>query len=203
MWLNDNVNAILFAWHPGSQAGNAAADCLFGDYNPSGKLTTSFPRTVGQVPVYYNHKNSGRPDQLRYVDMPATPLFPFGFGLSYTSFEYDKLTLSKKEITAEETLTVSTDITNTGTSSGEEIVQLYIRDDFGSVTRPVKELRGFEKISLEPGETKTVSFVINPSEHLAMYDINMNRVVETGSFKVWIAPNSGEGPDADFTVIEQ
>jgi beta-glucosidase len=201
-WLNDNINAILFAWHPGVQSGNAVADCLFGDFNPSAKLTTSFPRTVGQVPVYYNHKSSGRPDQLKYVDMPATPLFPFGFGLSYTTFEYDNLTLSKKEINPTESLTVSADITNTGTRTGAEIVQLYIRDDFASVTRPVKELRGFRKITLDPGQKKTVSFTINPAEHLSFYDIDMNYAVEPGPFKLWIAPNSTEGLDADFEVIQ-
>ncbi len=201
-WLNENIDAILFAWHPGTQSGNAVADCLFGDYDPCGKLTTSFPRTVGQVPVYYNHKNSGRPNQLKYIDMPATPLFPFGYGLSYTTFEYDNLQLSDTVITPDKSLTVTADVTNTGDRTGREIVQLYIRDVYGSVTRPVKELRGFRKVTLEPCQKKTVSFVINPTEHLSFYDYNMNYAVEPGLFKLWVGPDSASGLEAEFEIIE-
>jgi beta-glucosidase len=201
-WLNESIDAILFVWHPGLQGGNAVVDCLFGDYDPCGKLTTSFPRTVGQVPVYYNHKNSGRPNQLRYVDMPATPLFPFGYGLSYTTFEYDNLQLSDTVITPDKSLTVTADVTNTGDRTGREIVQLYIRDVYGSVTRPVKELRGFRKITLEPCQKKTVSFVINPTEHLSFYDYNMDYAVEPGLFKLWVGPDSAGGLEAEFEIIE-
>ena len=201
-WLNENIDAILFAWHPGTQSGNAVADCLFGDYDPCGKLTTSFPRTVGQVPVYYNHKNSGRPNQLKYIEMPATPLFPFGYGLSYTTFEYDNLQLSDTVTTPDKSLTVTADVTNTGDRTGREIVQLYIRDVYGSVTRPVKELRGFRKVTLEPCQKKTVSFVINPTEHLSFYDYNMNYAVEPGLFKLWVGPDSASGLEAEFEIIE-
>ncbi|UCF00497.1 MAG: beta-glucosidase BglX [Planctomycetota bacterium] len=201
-WLNENIDAILFAWHPGIQGGNAAADCLFGDFEPTGKLTTSFPRGVGQVPIYYNHKNTGRPGSSKYVDMPGTPLFPFGYGLSYTTFEYDNLQLSDTSIAPDESLTVTADVKNTGERASQEIVQLYICDIFGSVTRPVRELRGFKKITLEPQQKKTVSFVINPTEHLSIFNYNMDYVVEPGLFEVWVGPNSSEGLEAEFEIIE-
>ena len=201
-WLNENIDAILFAWHPGLQGGNAVVDCLFGDYDPCGKLTTSFPRTVGQVPVYYNNKNSGRPNQLKYTDMPATPLFPFGYGLSYTTFKYDNLQLSDTVITPDKSLTVTADVTNTGDRTGREIVQLYIRDVYGSVTRPVKELRGFRKVTLEPCQKKTVSFVIDPTEHLSFYGYNMDYAAEPGLFKLWVGPDSAGGLEAEFKIVE-
>ncbi|MHC4418777.1 MAG: glycoside hydrolase family 3 C-terminal domain-containing protein [Planctomycetota bacterium] len=204
-WMAENVPAILVAWHPGVQGGNAVADCLFGDYNPSGKLTVSFLRTVGQIPVYYNHKNTGRPPKegggntAKYIDVHWAPLFAFGYGLSYTNFEYSNLKVSPSKIAIGQLITVSAEVKNTGSRSGEEIVQLYIRDLVASVTRPVKELKGFKKILLEPGEKRTVSFVLTP-DHLAFYDINMNHTVEPGRFAVWVGPSSAEGLEGKFEV---
>ena len=206
-WLQENIPAIVEAWYPGISAGSAVADILFGDVNPSGKLTVTFPRYVGQVPIYYNHKNTGRPYNPKdhytsyYMDLENTPLYPFGFGLSYTTFEYSNLTLDKKEIKKNESLKVSVDVKNTGSREGKEVVQLYIRDLVGSVTRPVKELKDFTKISLKPGETKQVEFTITPDK-LKFYDINMNYVVEPGDFKVFVGTNSVDVKEADFKVVE-
>lgn len=206
-WLQENIPAIVEAWYPGISAGSAVADILFGDVNPSGKLTVTFPRYVGQVPIYYNHKNTGRPHDPKnhytsyYMDLENTPLYPFGFGLSYTTFEYSNLTLDKKEIKKNESLKISVDVKNTGSREGKEVVQLYIRDLVGSVTRPVKELKDFTKISLKPGETKHVEFTITPDK-LKFYDINMNYVVEPGDFKVFIGTNSVDVKEADFKVVE-
>lgn len=206
-WLQENIPAIVEAWYPGISAGSAVADILFGDVNPSGKLTVTFPRYVGQVPIYYNHKNTGRPHDPKnhytsyYMDLENTPLYPFGFGLSYTTFEYSNLTLDKKEIKKNESLKVSVDVKNTGSREGKEVVQLYIRDLVGSVTRPVKELKDFTKISLKPGETKHVEFTITPDK-LKFYDINMNYVVEPGDFKVFVGSNSVDVKEADFKVVE-
>lgn len=206
-WLQENLPAIVEAWYPGIQSGNALADILFGDYNPNGKLTTTFPRYVGQIPLYYNHKNTGRPHNTNdrytsyYMDLDNSPLYPFGYGLSYTTFEYSNPILEKTQIKKDESLKVSVNITNTGSREGKEIVQLYIRDLVGSVTRPVKELKDFSKISLKPGETKTVEFIITP-EKLKFYDINMNYVVEPGDFKVFVGTNSVDVKEASFSVIE-
>jgi len=205
-WLNDQAPAILETWFLGTKAGDALADVLFGDYNPSGKLTVSFPRNVGQVPLFYNHKNTGRPMTdvkwtSKYLDVPNTPLFPFGYGLSYTSFEYSGLSLSKNSITKNETISVSVDVKNTGNYTGEEIVQLYIRDLVGSVTRPVLELKGFEKISLDPGQTKTVQFEIGEND-LKFLDINMNFLAETGEFEVFVGTNSQDTKSAKFSLVE-
>lgn len=206
-WLQENIPAIVEAWYPGISAGSAVADILFGDVNPSGKLTVTFPRYVGQVPIYYNHKNTGRPHDPKnhytsyYMDLENTPLYPFGFGLSYTTFEYSNLTLDKKEIKKNESLKISVDVKNTGSREGKEVVQLYIRDLVGSVTRPVKELKDFTKISLKPGETKHVEFTITPDK-LKFYDINMNYVVEPGDFKVFVGTNSVDVKEADFKVVE-
>lgn len=206
-WLQENIPAIVEAWYPGISAGSAVADILFGDVNPSGKLTVTFPRYVGQVPIYYNHKNTGRPHDPKnhytsyYMDLENTPLYPFGFGLSYTTFEYSNLTLDKKEIKKNESLKVSVDVKNTGSREGKEVVQLYIRDLVGSVTRPVKELKDFTKISLKPGETKHVEFTITPDK-LKFYDINMNYVVEPGDFKVFVGTNSVDVKEANFKVVE-
>lgn len=206
-WLQENIPAIVEAWYPGISAGSAVADILFGDVNPSGKLTVTFPRYVGQVPIYYNHKNTGRPHDPKnhytsyYMDLENTPLYPFGFGLSYTTFEYSNLTLDKKEIKKNESLKISVDVKNTGSREGKEVVQLYIRDLVGSVTRPVKELKDFTKISLKPGETKHVEFTITPDK-LKFYDINMNYVVEPGDFKVFVGTNSIDVKEADFKVVE-
>jgi beta-glucosidase len=203
-WLAEHVPAILQAWHPGIQGGNAVADVLWGDVNPSGKLTVSFPRAVGQIPVYYAHHNTGRPptDQRftsKYLDVPNTPLYPFGHGLSYTTFEYGDLTLSADTIASDETLTVSATVTNAGTVAGAEVVQLYIRDLVASVVQPVKELQGFTKVFLEPGERQTVQFTLGPPE-LGFYDQDMQWVVEPGTFRVWVGWNSVEGLEGSFVV---
>jgi beta-glucosidase len=206
-WIQANVPAILETWFGGIQTGNAVAEVLFGDYNPNGKLPVTFPRTVGQVPIYYNHKNTGRPHNpgnhytSYYMDLENTPLYPFGFGLSYTTFSYSSPSLSKTQIKKNESFKVSVDIKNTGSREGTEVVQLYIRDLVGSVTRPVKELKDFTKISLKPGETKHIEFTITP-EKLKFYDINMNYVVEPGDFKVFVGTNSVDVKEASFTVIE-
>ena len=166
-WMAENTPSILECWHLGSQAGNAIADVLFGDYNPSGKLPVSFPYNVGQEPLYYNQKNTGRPFNPEHVtysgynDAPKTALFPFGFGLSYTTFKYSNLQLDKSEMPFDGEILASVDVSNTGKVDGEEVIQLYIRDLFGSLTRPVRELKGFKKIQLKAGETKTVTFVVN------------------------------------------
>jgi beta-glucosidase len=206
-WLDEHVPAIVEAWYLGVQMGPAVADVLFGDYNPAGRLPMTFPRTVGQVPIYYNHKNTGRPPAeeerytSKYIDVHWTPLYPFGHGLSYTTFEYANLRLSRSRIEAHEPLEVSVDVANTGHRAGDEVVQLYLRDDVASVTRPVRELRGFERITLGPGETRTVRFTLGP-EDLAFYDQQMRRVVEPGSFTVWVgASSTDERQRARFEVI--
>ncbi len=197
-WEQANVPAILNVWFGGSEAAYAIADVLFGDANPSGKLVATFPQNVGQIPLYYNHKNTGRPlgegkwfEKFRsnYLDVSNDPLYPFGFGLSYTTFRYGKVHLDKKVIAKDGRLTASVTVTNTGTVAGQEVVQMYIRDLVGSITRPVQELKGFEKISLQPGETKTVSFYITP-ELLKFYNYNLEYVVEPGDFEVQIGGNS-------------
>lgn len=206
-WVYENMPSILLAWHPGVQAGPGITDVLFGDYNPSGKLTITFPRNVGQIPLYYNYKNTGRPAKekdrytSKYIDSPLTPLIPFGYGLSYTTFEYSNLKLDKKQLTIPGSLIITADIKNTGSRTGEEVVQLYIRDMVGSVTRPVKELKGFKKISLAPGQTKNVSFTLT-TEDLKFYDINMEYNVEPGDFKVWVGPSSAEGLEGSFEIID-
>jgi beta-glucosidase len=204
-WIADNIPAIVEAWYLGVQSGNAIADVLFGDCNPSGKLTTTFPRTVGQVPVYYNHKNSGRPFvpknhfTSQYIDVENSPLYPFGYGLSYTKYEYANLTLSSNEIINGQSFIASVDVKNTGVVEGEEVVQLYIRDLVGSVTRPVMELKDFTKINLKPGETKHVEFTVTP-EKLKFYNIDMNYVCEPGDFKIFVGKNSADVLEASFTV---
>ncbi|NIM50743.1 MAG: glycosyl hydrolase [Gemmatimonadales bacterium] len=203
-WLAANVPAILQAWHPGIQGGNAVADLLWGDFNPSGKLTVSFPRSVGQVPIYYSRDITGRPPTnerytSKYLDSPNTPLYPFGYGLSYTTFEYGDLVLSADTIAPGGTMTVSATVRNTGDVAGAEVVQLYVRDLVASVVRPVKELEGFTKVFLEPGEAQTVQFTLGPGE-LGFYDRDMQWVVEPGDFKVWIGWSSDEGLEGSFVV---
>ena len=204
-WISENVPAILETWYLGIQSGNAIADVLFGDYNPDGKLTVTFPRAVGQVPIYYNYKNTGRPHNPKdrftshYLDLDNSPLYPFGYGLSYTSFDYSNLSLSSQKIKMGESLVVGVDVKNTGNREGKEIVQLYIRDLVGSVTRPIEELKDFTKIDLRPGETKHVEFTISP-EKLKFYDINMNFVVEPGEFKVFVGKNSVDVLESSFIV---
>jgi beta-glucosidase len=203
-WASEHVPAIVEAWQLGVESGNAVADVLFGDFNPSGRMPVTVPRTVGQVPIYYAHKNTGRPptdDRFtsKYIDLPPTPLYPFGYGMSYTTFKYGNIKLNATKIAADGTLTVEADVTNTGTRVGDEIVQLYVRDLVGSLTRPVKQLRGFERVNLKPGESKTVKFTLG-SEHLGFYNRELKYVVEPGAFKVWVGPNSAEGVEAEFEV---
>jgi beta-glucosidase len=199
VWENEHAHAILEAWAPGTEAGNAVADVLFGDYNPSGKITATFPRSVGQIPIYYNHKNTGRPFsgvgspkfKSTYLDESNDPLFPFGFGLSYTKFEYSSIHLSKTNLTGNEKLIASVDVKNTGNYDGEEVVQLYISDPVASVTRAVKDLKGFQKIALKTGEIKSVQFEITP-EQLSFYNNDLKRVWEAGEFIIQIGTNSAD-----------
>jgi beta-glucosidase len=206
-WLAEHAPAIVEAWYLGVQMGPALADVLFGDANPSGKLPVTFPRTVGQVPVYYSHKNTGRPPDpdnkytSKYLDVEWTPLYPFGHGLSYTTFEYGAPRLSKNAIGPGEELEVAVTVTNTGERAGAEVVQVYLRDDVASVTRPVMELRGFEKALLAPGEARTVSFRLQPDD-LAFYDLGMRRVVEPGTFTVFVGGSSAATREALFRVEE-
>jgi beta-glucosidase len=197
-WEQDNVPAILNVWFAGSEAGYAIADVLFGDVNPSGKLTTTFPQNVGQIPLYYNHKNTGRPLEegkwfqkfrSNYLDVSNDPLYPFGYGLSYTQFSYGDLKLSSNSLKGNQALKASIDVTNSGSRDGKEVVQLYIRDVVGSVTRPVKELKGFQKIDLKAGETRTVTFNITPAD-LKFYNYDLKYDWEPGEFVIMIGGNS-------------
>ena len=204
-WMAEHVPAIVEAWHLGSEAGNAIADVLFGDYNPSGKLPVSFPRAVGQLPIYYNHKSTGRPDPTgavfwsHYTDQKKTPLFPFGYGLSYTTFKYSPVELSSKEMSMDGKLEVSVNVQNTGKVAGQEVVQLYIRDLVGSVSRPVKELKGFRKISLKPGESQKVTFTLT-SDDLAFYCADLKKKAEPGDFKVFVGTNSDDVQENSFVL---
>lgn len=204
-WEVSHVAAIVEAWFPGTASGNAIADVVFGDVNPSGKLPVSFPRSVGQIPIYYNHKNTGRPFKAedpytsRYLDIPNTPLFPFGFGLSYTTFRYSNIKVSSASITSGQSLLVSVDVTNAGRRDGDEIVQLYVHDEVASVTRPVKELKGFKRVALKAGETKTVAFTLKPDD-LSFYNLEMKKVIEPGWFTVMVGGNSVDGLQARFEV---
>lgn len=208
-WEDQNADAILETWFAGTEAGNAIADVLFGNYNPSGKITATFPQMVGQIPLYYAHKNTGRPfngDLLnkyttRYMDVTNEPLYPFGFGLSYTSFTYSKPQLSKTSISPSENLEVSVQVQNTGNYDGEEVVQLYVQDVVASITRPVKELKGFQKINLKKGESRTVTFTLTP-EHLKFYNNDLDFVLEPGEFKVYVGTNSRDVQEASFTVVQ-
>jgi beta-glucosidase len=206
-WLSENTAAILETWFAGTQAGNAIADALFGDVNPGGKLPVTFPRSVGQEPLYYNHKNTGRPPAAdnkytsKYLDMPWTPLYPFGYGLSYTQFKLSNLQLSAKSIAPNGRLTVSVEVENVGKRAGDEVVQLYIRDLAASVTRPVKELRGFERVTLQPGEKRRLEFQLT-SEHLGFYNRDMRFVVEPGEFKVFVGNSSEGGLESGFAVTQ-
>lgn len=208
---NQTVPAILNSWFAGSEAGTAIADVLFGDVNPSGKLTMTFPRSVGQVPIYYSQKNTGRPlsnkvgefekFKSNYIDERNEPLFPFGYGLSYTTFKYSNLSISAEKINLTDDLTVSVDLTNTGQFDGKEVVQLYIRDLVGSVTRPIIELKGFQKITLKKGETQKVSFKIS-AEELKFYNSNLDYVAEPGTFQVFIGSNSDTQNSVGFELIK-
>ena len=215
-------NSVLYSFHPGTMGGPAIADLLFGKSVPSGKTPVTFPKEVGQIPLYYNHNNTGRPatkketllDKIEveagqtslgctsfYMDAGFDPLFPFGYGLSYTTFQYNNLKLSATEFTPKDQIEVTFDLKNTGKYEGTEVAQLYVRDKVGSVTRPVKELKRFTRVTLKPGETKNISFAL-PVEELAFWNINMKKVVEPGDFTLWVGTNSQEGISADFKVVE-
>jgi beta-glucosidase len=206
-----NLRAILNVWFPGTEAGYAISDVLFGDENPSGKLTATFPRSVGQIPIYYNSKNTGRPLDNKegkfvkflsnYIDERNEPLYPFGYGLSYTTFSYSNLKLSQTKMATTEKIMASVEIINTGNFDGKEVVQLYIRDVVGSVTRPVKELKGFQKIYLTKGEKKTVTFEIS-IEDLKFYNSEIEFVAEPGMFDVYIGTNSDSQEKESFELLK-
>lgn len=208
-WEQANVPAILNVWFGGSEAGPAIGDVLFGDVNPSGKLTTTFPKNVGQIPLFYNHKNTGRPlaegawfqkFRSNYIDVDNEPLYPFGYGLSYTTFSYSDIALDKTSMNDKGELTATVTLINTGNKDGSEVVQLYIRDLVGSVTRPVKELKGFEKVYLKAGESRKVSFMITP-EMLKFYNYNLDFVCEPGDFEVMIGGDSQTVKKASFKLL--
>lgn len=205
-WAAQNIPTIVEAWHLGTQTGNAVAQVLYGDYNPSGKLPMSFPRNVGQCPIYYNNYNTGRPGNndstvfwSHYTDVEKTPQFPFGFGLSYTSFDYKNLKINKTTFAKGEDVKVSVEVTNSGNYDGKEVVQLYIHDEFGSLARPVKELKGFELIDLKKGETKTVTLTLTDKE-LGFYDNDGNYLVEPGTFKIMVGGSSDKGLEGSFEL---
>ncbi|MDX9909137.1 MAG: beta-glucosidase BglX [Mariniphaga sp.] len=209
-WEDANIPAILNVWFAGTEAGTAIADVLYGDAVPSGKLTTSFPRMVGQIPVYYNHKNTGRPlaegawfskFRSNYLDVPNDPLYPFGYGLSYTQFEYSDLKISNSSMQPTGTITVQVSLKNTGNYDGMEVVQLYIRDRVGSITRPVKELKDFKKVAVKKGQQALVEFTID-IEDLKFYNSNLEFVAEPGAFTVFVGGNSRDVLQADFQLIE-
>ncbi len=210
-WEDQNMDAILETWYPGTRGGDAIAQTLFGANNPSGKLPITFPRSVGQIPIYYNHKNTGRPYlgpsdpeqkyKSRYTDSDISPLYPFGFGLSYTTFGYSNFKMSATRIGFNEKLKISIDVANTGNYDGTEVVQLYIRDKVGSVTRPVRELKGFERIGLKKGETKTVTFTIT-SDDLKFYNINLKNEAEAGDFEVFVGGDSDAQSRGGFELVK-
>ena len=209
-WESENVPVILNVWFGGSEAGYAIADVLFGDVNPSGKLTSTFPQNIGQVPIYYAHKNTGRPlpqgkwfEKFRsnYLDVSNDPLYPFGYGLSYTQFTYSDIKLSSSKMAKNGSIIASVTVTNTGMIEGKEVVQLYLRDMVGSITRPVKELKGFQKINLKPGETKELNFNIT-EEELKFYNSDLQYVSEPGDFKVFIGSNSRDVKENGFELTD-
>jgi beta-glucosidase len=205
--ISDKASAILQAWFPGTMAGPALADVIYGKYSPSGKLPATFPRAVGQCPIYYNHKNTGRPTGdpnfqywSHYIDLPNTPLYPFGFGLSYASFEYSPVKVNKSTLSMKEPIVVSVEVKNSGKVAAEEVVQLYVRDLKGSVTRPVRELKGISKIMLQPGESREVKFTLRSSD-LAFYTRDMSFKAEPGDFKVFVGTDSNTNNEASFTLV--
>lgn len=207
-WEQEHVPAILNVWFGGSEAAYAIGDVLFGDVNPSGKLTMSFPKNVGQIPIYYAHKNTGRPlaeghwfEKFRsnYLDVDNEPLYPFGYGLSYTTFQYSDVSLSSQTLTADSSITATVTLTNNGQRDGAEVVQLYIHDLVGSSTRPVRELRGFQKVFLKAGESRQITFQITP-DLLRYYNYELQHVAEPGDFDVMIGGNSQQLKSARFTL---
>jgi beta-glucosidase len=205
-WAHEHIPAIVNAWFLGTQSGNAIAEVLFGEYNPGGKLPATYPRSVGQVPVYYNHKNTGRPENpedrftSKYIDSPTSPLYPFGYGLSYTTFAYSNLRPSDTEISTSDSLKVFIDVTNTGPVRGDEVVQLYVRTMAPGITRPVKELKDFKRITIAPGETETIEFVLHPSQ-LRYYDREMRYTIEPGRGKVFVGTNSRDVLETEFEIL--
>ncbi len=201
-WESENIPTILEVWQLGSESGNAIADVLFGSYNPSGKLPMSFPRSVGQLPLYYNHYSTGRPNEIplvfwsHYGDEKNTPLYPFGYGLSYTTFDYSALSIDSSDPTA---IKVSVNVQNTGDIAGEEVVQLYLQDPVSTIVRPVKELKGFQKIMLQPNQSKNVEFILTAKE-LGYYDRNYEWIVEPGKFNIMVGSNSVEGLTDSFSI---
>ena len=201
-WLHEHADAVVEAWHLGTATGLALLDVLTGAYNPSGRLPVTVPRATGQIPMYYNRKNTGRPHLYEdYIDCDDSPLYPFGYGLSYTTFEYTDLQLDRHQIGRDGSVRVSVSITNTGSRAGEETAQLYIRDLVASSTRPVKELKGFSKVQLQPGESREVHFTLG-LEELGLLDERLEFTVEPGKFHVWVGPHSEEGLQAELEVVE-
>lgn len=210
-WESEHVPAILNVWFGGSETGDAIADVIFGDVVPSGRLTVSMPRNMGQIPIYYNHLNTGRPlpadkDEFvkfrsAYMDSPNSPLYPFGYGLSYTTFDYKDLGLSSDVMPMNGSLTAAVTVTNTGNRAADEVVQLYVRDLVGSISRPVKELKGFKRVSLAPGESKRVEFTLTP-EDLKFYNFDLEYVNEPGDYRLFIGPNSAENLSTTFRLAE-
>jgi beta-glucosidase len=206
-WAADHVPAIVESWFLGVEAGNAIADVVFGDANPSGRLPVTVPRSLGQIPLYYNHRNTGRPFEAnnkftsKYLDVPVTPRYPFGFGLSYTTFAYSNLKLSTVRARTSDTVTATVTVANTGSREGMEVVQLYVHDEVASVGRPVRELKGFQRVTLKPGESRAVDIRVVVRD-LAFYGLDMKRVVEPGTFRVYVGPSSAEGQEARFEVIQ-
>ncbi|MBT8072778.1 MAG: glycosyl hydrolase, partial [Xanthomonadales bacterium] len=220
----DNVDAMLFAWHPGSMGGPAIAKVLFGAHSPSGKLPVTFPRMVGQVPVYYAHKNTGKPataeTYLNIDDIPVrmsqtsagmvsthmdagiTPQYPFGYGLSYTRFSYADISVSNEQVPMGGKLTIVAVVTNAGDVAADEIAQLYVRDLVGNVTRPVRELKGFTRLHLQPGESRQVSFELDTSD-LAFYGRQMQLMTEPGEFHAWIGGSSEASLQTGFTIVDE
>ena len=201
---NPGIGAIVEGWHLGTECGNALAEILYGFYNPSGKLTVTFAHEAGQEPMYYNHPNTGKPGSdfkftSKYLDVPVRPLYPFGYGLSYTTFLYRDPLIEKEEITPEETLRCSVKVKNAGARAGEETVQLYIRDIVASCARPIKELKRFEKILLQPGEEKEVRFEL-PAREMGFYDSACSYVIEPGRFGLYVGTNSEETLESSFYV---
>jgi beta-glucosidase len=205
-WAAENVPAILEAWEPGSQGGHAVADILFGEVNPGGKLPVTFPRQAGHAPLYYARTITHQPEddpqyRSRYWDSPTTPLYPFGFGLSYTTFSITNLKVSSAQVQVGDSVTVSVDVTNTGGRAGDEVVQLYIHQKAGSDSRPLRELKGFERVTLEPGQTRTVTFQLGPAE-LGYWSTNLGRwVQEAEAFDIWVGSDSLATLHADLQVI--
>ena len=206
-WIAENAPAIVEAWYLGSEMGSAVADVLFGDVNPSGKLPATFPRVTGQVPIYYNHKNTGRPPKQeekytsKYIDVPWTPQFPFGHGLSYTTFGYKNLRVEPARFGPDDKVTVSIEVSNTGSRAGDEIVQLYIRDEVGNLTRPVKELRRFRRVPLQAGQSQTVTFTLRAPD-FAFFDRDVDLVVEPGAFQIMVGGSSERVEQARIELVD-